>query len=193
MRFTLFDLLKSLIHAKKEDKPMARYALAAPWYTLYNELLAMFEGDKEVRVLMDGNCETIRLYIDNPRKCAALDKVLKHEHRFGDKVVTVVCVPPNDTGVKEAPEDVETLWETAFDGNQAFAFVIAPTTPFGTLTYVVFASMVVQFFNDDLSDVYGNRTTLYQNIATDLFQRQNNENFCTEHAEHVSVRQKNWP
>ena len=37
------------------------------------------------------------------------------------------------------------------------------------LTYVVLKKEVVQFFNDNLNDIHGLETTLYQTIAKDVF------------------------
>ena len=53
-------------------------------------------------------------------------------------------------------------------------------TPMGSFHYAVFQSKVVQFFNDDMSDINGNCTTLYQEIAKDVFSgRAEGVFFCT--------------
>jgi hypothetical protein len=37
-------------------------------------------------------------------------------------------------------------------------------------TYVIFKNCVVQFFNDNLNDAFGNVSTLYQDIAPAVFE-----------------------
>lgn len=193
-RLTRFlDTIRSRRAVKKEENKMAHIAMAAPWYTLYKKFLAMFDDDNEVRVLMSPECDEIKLYIDNSVKCAALEKLLVPEHQFGGKTVRIVCVPSNPKGVKEVKDDPESLWNAAFEGNNVFSFIAMPYTPFGSIVYVVFANCVVQFFNDDLSDVYGNCTTLYQDIAAEIFAREHSENFCTEPAKVFGQSPANWP
>ena len=40
---------------------------------------------------------------------------------------------------------------------------------FVDITYVIFKNCVVQFFNDNLNDAHGVISTLYQDIAAELF------------------------
>lgn len=51
------------------------------------------------------------------------------------------------------------------------------------ITYIVFKNKVVQFWNDDLSDIYGNRSTLYQDIAKEIFGESSGIFFCTDKEE----------
>ena len=41
------------------------------------------------------------------------------------------------------------------------------------MTYVVFKNCVVQFFNDNLNDCHGLISTLYQDIAAEIFEDAN--------------------
>ena len=64
------------------------------------------------------------------------------------------------------------LFETAFEKNPAFAYVVAPAQDgyfYIDFCYVVFKNCVVQFFNDNLNDAHGLVSTLYQDIANELF------------------------
>ena len=45
--------------------------------------------------------------------------------------------------------------------------------------YVIFQKEVVQFFTDDLTDIYGLCSTLYQDIAKDVFENVGGVFFCT--------------
>ena len=59
--------------------------------------------------------------------------------------------------------------------------------------YVVFENKVVQFFNDDLSDIHGNKSTLYQEIAKDIFGDCDNIYFCTDTKEEIGKPLGEWP
>ena len=64
------------------------------------------------------------------------------------------------------------MFEAAFDGNPAFAYCVAPKQEdywYLDFVYVVFKNCVVQFFNDNLNDAHGLISTLYQDIAEELF------------------------
>ena len=67
----------------------------------------------------------------------------------------------------------KSLFDTAFSGNPAYAYSICPADEgyyFFSLTYVVFKNCVVQFFNDNLNDCHGLISTLYQDIAAEIFE-----------------------
>ena len=67
------------------------------------------------------------------------------------------------------------LFEVAFKGNPAFAYVVCPSEDIYWVpaTYVVFKNCVVQFFNDNLNDCHGLLSTLYQDIAAEIFEDAN--------------------
>ena len=50
---------------------------------------------------------------------------------------------------------------------------------FCVLCDCVFAKEVVQYWNDSLSDPYGKVSTLYQDIAKDIFEDTDGVMFCT--------------
>lgn len=160
---------------------MAKLTLSAPWYIRIRELEAMFRYDEEVHVVYDDEDNVVTLYVDDCDKAAALEVLLPDEYICG-KALSVRVVPAN--GAKSncnfmyEPKDY--LYEVAFEGNPALSF--ARTVQLGTnpLTYVVFAKTVVQFFTDDLGDAYGNRSTLYQEIAKNIFGESEGVSFCTD-------------
>ena len=55
---------------------MARVKLSAPWDEFYNEVNELFKYDEEVRVVFFEEQKTIKLYVDNPAKAEALQKLL---------------------------------------------------------------------------------------------------------------------
>lgn len=156
---------------------MGKVNLVAPWIDFYNEIRALFAKDYEVRVDYDYNEDIIRLYVDNPAKAAALSVLLPEERIFGNITVKIAVIPAND----RKPSKIQ-LFRTAFDGNDAFCYTYIPDQEYGapSVSYVVFANEVVQYFNDDLSDAHGVKSTLYQEIAKDVFEDHDGVYFCTD-------------
>ncbi len=172
---------------------MARLNLAPPWITYVSELEQMFKYDPEVHVIYDGEKHEAKLYVDSAVKAAAFNELLPAEKEFGNVLLTVNVVPAN--GVT-GPIDRADLYKAAFKGNGAFSFMKTVKGIFSNdLTYVVFKNRVVQYFNDDLSDVYGQCSTLYQDIARDLFGETEGVFFCTDVEEPVKLSKPlgEWP
>lgn len=165
--------------------------LSAPWYILYKEMDAMFKKDKDVRVLFDPDEMIIKVFAASMNKAEALDKILINRHRFGNVTVNVIVVPPNSD---EETDDIgdELLYAYAFDGNDALSFIRQVDTPYGVFQYVVFEPTVVQYFADDIGDVYGNCSTLYQNIAQEIF-KGDGVYFCTDAVNGVKKEISEWP
>lgn len=177
--------------------------LSPPWIKLYREIQAMFKDDPQVKVLQDEY--DVKVYVANAVKAAALVCLLKEDYNFGNVESHVIVIPPND----ESEEDKKTMadplffekrsmFEYALQGNPAMSYILDASTLFGTILYVVFANKVVQFFNDDLGDVNGYCSTLYQEIAKDIFKRDMNEYggavyFCTDVPESLGKPLGEWP
>lgn len=142
-----------------------------PWSTFINKIKALFNDDPQITIEAnyDGNNPSVTLYTNNPEKATALLKLLPEEKEFGGvKLITSVdCYTFSNKTFTSARE----LFETAFSGNPALSNVITIDNygwcvPF---TYVVFKNCVVQFFNDNLNDPHGIMSTLYQDIAPEVF------------------------
>ncbi len=147
-----------------------RCKLSPPWCTYINKLQALFDGDPQIafNVDVDSTNPSVVLATNNPEKGAALRMLLPEEKEFGNVKLTIGidCEKIPNLAFKNAKE----LFETAFDKNPALAYVI--TTEgywYANFTYVVFKNCVVQFFNDNLNDPHGVISTLYQDIADELF------------------------
>lgn len=139
------------------------FGLSSPWMTLYREIDALFGEDPSVRVTYaagDGNDPVIRLYVDGQDKADALKRLLPSFYEFGNVSVELDLVPSN------AEVSTAELFRRAFGGNPAFSYAATlPDVASNEMNYVVFRNKVVQFFNDDLGDINGNETTLYEDIA----------------------------
>ena len=149
-----------------------RLKLSPPWITYINKLQALFDGDPQIafNVGQDENGPFVTLATNNPDKAAALIKLLPEEKTFGNIVFTIGIDCPKVSNL--AFPTPKSLFDTAFNGNPAYAYSVAPAEEgywyFG-ITYVVFKNCVVQFFNDNLNDCHGLVSTLYQEIADEIF------------------------
>ena len=160
---------------------MATLKLSAPWFIRVRELEEMFKYDSEVRVVFDEETHIVSLYVDNVDKAAALTELLPALYTFGSYNLQTAVVPANDIShLDAANEHKEYLYEIAFEGNPVFSYAKEVWLGTNTLTYVVFRKAVVQYFTDDLSDANGICSTLYQEIAKNLFGEAEGVSFCTD-------------
>lgn len=161
---------------------MARIKLSPPWITFVSELEQMFKYDGEVHIVYDDEMQEVKVYVDSAPKAAALAELLPDKKEFGNVCLLVTVVPANGT----ATVNKDKLFQTAFAGNGAFSFVKTVRGIFtNDLNYVVFRNRVVQYWNDDLGDIYGQTSTLYQEIAKHLFGEKEGICFCTDVEEPV--------
>ena len=158
---------------------MASIKLAPPWVTFANEMTQLFMHDPEVHVVYDNDAQKIRLYVDTAAKAGALVALLPTQKTYGNVTLTIDVIPANGVLVVKSGD----LYQAAFKGNDAFAFTKTITGIFtNNITYVVFKNKVVQYFNDDLGDIYGQCSTLYQEIAKNIFGETEGVFFCTDRA-----------
>lgn len=156
---------------------MAKLKISPPWITFYNEIEVFFQDDPEVHVVYDEEAYSIKLYVDNSVKASALDKILVHEKTFGNITATVTVIPANGFGTPAQ----EFLYKHALDRNPALSYIQTVGGIFmNGATYVVFANKVVQYWDDNLGDVNGLCSTLYQEIAKDIFTEREGVFFCTD-------------
>ena len=157
---------------------MAQIKLSAPWEIYYKELSALFAKDDEVHVIYDRELNEVKLYVEAGKKAEALALILPSEKRYGAVQLKVTVVPANGAKMEGAEGD---LYQAAFEGNGALSYI---HTVHGILTndltYVVFKPEIVQYFTDDLGDINGFCSTLYQDIARDVFEDQEGVFFCTD-------------
>lgn len=148
--------------------------LSSPWVNFYNEINALFGNDPEISVRFDEEGPKIDLYVDNARKADALTRLLPTEKDFGNVKLTINVIPA------DAEQTKLDLIQEAFYNNPALSYVWQAATPFGEFDYVVFKNEVVQYYNDNIRDINGNKSTLYEDIARDVFGEDANLCFCTE-------------
>lgn len=160
---------------------MAMISKSAPWVIYYREVQALFAKDGNIRVFLNEEKHELDIYVDGQAKADALTKLFPTEKIFGNVTLKVKVIPSNDEGEGRGRvntyrnssvnhSDIFMTFCVAFSGNTALDFVEEATVPGGMkVCYVVFMKDVVQFFSDDLTDYFGMTSTLYQNIAKDVF------------------------
>lgn len=150
----------------------ARFKLSPPWVEYVNKLEALFDGDPQIAFNVDYDNMVVALAGNNGEKNAALQRLLPTEKKFGNIALKIMVDGPIANIAFPTQKD---LFDTAFKGNPAYAYSVTPgdNVWFFSMTYVVFKNCVVQFFNDNLNDCHGLISTLYQDIAAEIFEEAN--------------------
>ena len=170
---------------------MASIKLAPPWITLASEMEQLFKYDPEVHIVYDNDSYILSVYVDKQRKADALAALIPASITFGNVELHINIIPANGALSTTVGLTQAQLFENAFEDNGAFAFVKQVTGIFANnLTYVVFKNKVVQYFNDNLGDIYGNCSTLYQDIAKNIFGSIPGVYFCTDIEQPVTIQDK---
>ena len=150
--------------------------MVSPWVDFYRQIEAMFNDDPEITVKYDNDEEKIKIYVDGSNsKITALSKILPEEKVFGNVTIKIEIIPSNVS----FKSDIE-LIQAAFKGNPNLVSAQTIGTVFGDINYVVFKNQVVQYYNDDMGDINGQKSTLYQDIAKNIFDDKLQLHYCTD-------------
>lgn len=176
-----------------------RLKISPPWFTYINKLMALFDGDPEIAfniISESGEDPEVIIATNNGDKATALARLLPDEKKFGNVTLKIGIDASFSNRVFPTAKE---LFETVFSKNPAFAYCVVPADEgywFLDFCYVVFKNCVVQFFNDNLDDCHGIISTLYQDIAKELFEEANlyNVHYCTD-IEHGNLGKPlgEWP
>lgn len=161
----------------KKNFKKEKTGLASPWYTYFHEVQELFRRDPDVRVEVEDDDKglEIKLFVENPTKAEALTELLPPERDFGGVKVRTTVIPANNLNKPAAA-----LFEQAFEGNPVFSETIVIEGVYtNPITYVVFEDEIAQFYNDNLGDPHGNVSTLYQELAKDIFDLEG-VSYCTK-------------
>lgn len=171
------------VKRKENFKECGSATLSPPWITFYNEIKEMFCEDPDVSAITYNNVtHTVNIYIDNAEKAYAIMRLLpvsKNFKDFGNVTLKINVIPSNNLSTSTVE-----LFEKAFKGNPVFSYIKKANLPATPFNYIVFKNKVVQFFNDNMRDVSGNKSILYEEIARDIFENTSNGIcFCTDEPE----------
>lgn len=178
-------------------KADARLKFAPPWVTFANKVKAMFGDDPDNTVVYENAVPKVIVVVNSAEKAAAIAALLPTEQKIGNVTLYIEVTTSDGSPIGEAPKESAELFETAFKNNPAFSFTRCVDYAFITneITYVVFANRVVQFFNDNLNDNFGNISTLYQEIAKEIFDPEvtNGVFYSTDIKEKLGAPLGEWP
>lgn len=164
-----------------QEGKLPELKLSSPWVIYAHKVAALFGDDPEIEVEFDNDGPELTLYVANATKAGAIAKILPQEVEFGNVKMAVKVVPANEEQSNAA------LFLRAFSGNPNVVDVVTvPDVLTNDPTYVVFEPDVVQFYSDNGADINGLTTTLYQDIAKDVFgDGFPNIFFCTDVADEL--------
>ena len=175
-----------------------RLKLSPPWVTFVNYVKALFENDPEIGITYDNNEVSLKLHVEDEMKAQLLDMLLPHEKKFGNVSLSVYVIPTNSTGKHYDVSNMTfgQIFDKVFDKNPVYSFSYDLVGVLSNvITYVVFFPKICQFFNDNLNDIYGNVTTLYQEVASEVFADAglNSVMYCTDDENKLNKPLGEWP
>ena len=153
--------------------------LSSPWVLYYHELEAFFKKDPHVSVVYDAEKNVVKLFVYGDDKAEAIMQLLPSEMQFGNVTLKIEVIPANYLGASKLE-----LFRKALEGNEAVSYMKTVDGLYNNkLNFIVFANEVVQYFTDDLGDINHVRSTLYQDIAKELFGEHEGIFYCTDKPE----------
>ncbi|MDR0397102.1 MAG: hypothetical protein LBH66_07355 [Oscillospiraceae bacterium] len=149
--------------------------LSFGWYQIVDQLNAFFNGDPNVKVIQPtGDDYAVTIQAVNPCIAGALATVLKLTYDFGNITGTVHIV---SGGLEYGPQPTANLTELLQWSQVAFygcprvkkCQIQEPPPGFeGENVVIIVEKTVIQYYNDDLSDIFGNANKTTQDVLTGL-------------------------
>lgn len=153
--------------------------LSPPWVTYNNKLRYSLGADPQISVgtvFQPPNSDyyVVVVTVTGAQKAQALANIISPEQTFGTTPLYIVVTDSESNlytqncGAVSNIYDVASNVITALSGNPYFAQVIVNAAPFDhklLIVYPIFCSQVIQFYNDDLS----NLCQTYSDVAANVF------------------------
>lgn len=165
---------------------MENLTMQSPWVCYSNKIREMFKRDPEIKMTWSDETLVLKMYVANDKKAEALNEILPDHKVFGKNIVKIEIIPANDCD----PDGLATYYgpttyDRAFAGNPIFHYTKTFKDAFmgHPVTYVVFAKEVLQWYNDDLNDLFGNANMLAEDVARDILKDVDHPGticFCTD-------------
>ena len=151
--------------------------LSPPWCTYVHYIESIFKGDPDVSIRYSEEDYLVQIFVDKEEKYEAIRTLMPSCKAFGNVTLTIQVVPADED---KAQKDILDVFKKAFKGNPNVKDIVSIEMFGATMNYIVFKKEVVQFFNDDLTDLHGAESTLNEIIAKELFDGYIGINFCTD-------------
>ncbi|MGE7888329.1 hypothetical protein ACQKN7_13295 [Bacillus cereus] len=163
-----------------QENVQAQPQLSPPWITYFNELVNSIGADPTVTVgplIPVGGNFIILVHALSNEKAIALATLLKSFVEFGNVSVTVIVTNNENQIVNPTPcpldaFEIAHLFLVALESNPYFdQVVVQPQFPGGSnVVFPVFKAEVIQFFNDDISNLCQTFTGVAANVFHDVMQ-----------------------
>lgn len=158
---------------------MAVLKKSSPWITYYREVNELFRRDKDVLVVYDEENTELKIYVNDQTKADAIRFLIPIKKEFGNVTLKIDVIPSNGKQLRGIDtSNVLSIACNAFTNNDA-VYMVTDVGAVFNLVYVIFRKEVVQYFDDNIGDAYGNCSTLYETIARDVF-NDIGIKFCTD-------------
>ncbi|WP_370872872.1 hypothetical protein [Croceifilum oryzae] len=156
--------------------------LSPPWVTYFNEIKYSVGADPGVTVgplIPVGDVYLIIVTVSGNEKAKAIATLLNPTITFGNVEAFVVVINTDGEQVFPLPCPlnaflVASIVQTALTGNEFFQKVVVqpqlPNQP--NAVYPVFKPEVIQFFNDDISNLCNNFTGVAANVFQDVLRNE---------------------
>lgn len=193
------DLLRSSVENEAIATATATVRIQSPWVLFYKEVYALFARDPQVNVMFDNDTPELKIQVKgNDTKAACLSRFFPKEKAFGNVILKCSVVGDDGQTVPDVNCDDHTAIRAIFEGNDALSFIKDVQTPFDySIVYVVFVKEVVQYYSDNMYDLYGATSTIYENLARDIFGMpfDNGDycSFCTDAEISIGCPLGEWP
>lgn len=158
--------------------------LAPPWYFLRNEIASTLGQDPNIEVshlipITNDQYELQINVLNYYNQAIALRKIIKPEYNISNKIVKVKIFSKYSLEIPYifnqdcyTPEEIGTILDDAFLNNPLYKGYVLTSNEvsinqkkfLGNIVMIV-AKEVIQFFNDDIRDLYQN----FNGIATEVF------------------------
>ena len=156
---------------------MENVKLSPPWDEYARKLTALFAQDEEIHIKYKENENKLSIFVDNADKYEALTKLIPSEKDFGGHILNIEIVPAN---VSDEQKDNRYYLKKLFRGNDAVSEIKDAEIGAAAVTYIEFEKEVVQFWNDNLADLHGVKSTLMEDIARDIMPETTNVFYGTD-------------
>nr|WP_093293253.1 hypothetical protein [Thermoactinomyces sp. DSM 45892] len=156
--------------------------LSPPWVTYFNEIKYSVGADPSVTVgplIPVVDVYLIIVIVSDNEKAKAIATLLHPTKTFGNVEVLVVVINTHGELITPLPcpldaFEIASIFQTALTGNDFFQEVVVqpqlPDEP--DAVYPVFKPEVIQFFNDDISNLCNTFTGVAANVFQDVLRNQ---------------------
>ena len=161
--------------------------LSPPWITYVRKIEALFGEDPDIKIEYDEPNLILKLFVENPTKADAIQQLLPTEKVFGNITLSVQVIPANK------PQRKIDIFQKAFEGNPVFSYAVSVEgISSNDYNFVVFRHKICQFWNDQMNDINGNVSTLYEDVARDVFENTDGVFFNTETPDNLGKPAVDW-